>query len=299
MPIFWDALTKTLSFTGVKDITVWQDVFISALLIPIVIFLGNKILVWWDSVKPSQLLFKKCLDENKNVFIFHSQMSGADNNYNFNPHQKYITRFPEPLPSDNANIGIQKKLNIDPVLSKAEAECLTDVYNVLGQAGKIKNINIGDLINDWNVWSAPIFSIGFNPKTLKLVEKCSPINFELLSGKLKIKDSNISFDSWTPNDAGVIQKTFIKDTDTPVFILAGLGTMGTSVTGYILRQSFIEIGKLFGSNPFCIFIKVKINEGRTSASIDKIYPKPSWDRIILYPFTYFRFTKKNYFKFNN
>lgn len=295
--MFWASVLKLLSFTGVTDITVWQDVFISALVIPIGILIINRILSWWNSVKPAQLLFKNCLDKNKNIFIFHSQMSGADNNYNFNPDQKYITKFPDPLPSNNANLGIQKKLRIDPVMSRAEAESLTDVYSVLGLAGKVENINIGDLINDWNVWSSPIFSIGFNPKTLKLIEKCSPLYFELINNHtLKIKDNNISYDSVMPNDAGVIQKTFIEGTNIPVFILAGIGTLGTSVTGYILRQNFTEIGKLFGSNPFCIFIKVKINEGRTAAYIDRIYPNPNWQRIILYPLTYFRFRKKDLFK---
>jgi len=224
-------------------------------------------------------------------------MSGADNAWNFNPDQKYITRYPEPLPTDHTNLGTQRKLNIDPVLSEAEAECLADVYNILGKVGKVNNINLGDLINDWNIWSDPIFSVGFNPKTNKLIEKCSPIYFELIDGLLLIKSKNITYNAILPNDAGIIQKTFTKDTNNPVFILAGLGTIGTSATGYILRQYFIKIGKLFGSNPFCIFLKVKIDEGRTSAFIDKILPAPSWCRIILYPLTYYSFRKKNIFKF--
>lgn len=297
--MFWNTITTSLSFTGVKDLTVWQDVFISAFLIPIVIFLGSKILVWWNSTRPSKLLFKSCLGKDNDILIFHSQMSGADDNYNFNPNQKYITRYPDPLPSNHSNLGVQQKKNIDPVLSEAETECLTDVYNILGIVGKVKNINIGDLIDDWNMWSCPIISVGFNPKTIKLMEKCDPIHFELLlpRGELKVKDCNISFGSRVPNDAGIVQKTFIKDTDIPVFILAGLGTMGTSSAGYVLKQNFVEIGKLFGSVPFCIFLKVKIDEGRAAAVINKICPKPKWWRVFLYPFAYYRFTKKNYFKY--
>ncbi len=294
----WDFILETLSFTGVEEKSVWQDVFISALLIPIVIFLGNKFLIWWNSIKPSRLVFKNCLEQDKNIFIFHSQMSGADNNWNFNPNQKYITRFPQPLPTNHANLGVQNKQNVDPVLSQAEAQCLTDVYNILGRVGKVKNIIVGDLINDWNIWSEPIFSVGFNPKTLKLIEKCSPIYFELRNLVVVIKNKKISYDSVLPNDAGIVQKTFSKDTNSSIFILAGLGTMGTSAAGYIFRENFIKIGKLFGSKPFCIFLKVKIDEGKTSAFIDKIYPKPNWHRIILYPITYYNYRKKNIFKFN-
>lgn len=293
----WDFILKILSFTGVEDKSVWQHIFISALLIPIVILLLNKFLIWWNSKKPSRLVFKNCLKKDKNIFIFHSQMSGTDNNWNFNPNQKYITRFPRPLPTNHANLGVQKKKNVDPVLSQAEAQCLTDVYNVLGKVGKVKNIIVGDLINDWNIWSEPIFSVGFNPKTLKLIEKCSPIYFELTKDTVVIKNKNISYNSISPNDVGIIQKTFTKDTHSPVFILAGLGTPGTSASGYIWRKNFIKIGKMFGSNPFCIFLKVKTDEGKTSAFIDKIYPAPNWRRIILYPLTYYSFIKKNIFKF--
>jgi len=293
----WDFILKILSFTGVEEKSVWQDVFISALIIPVMIYLGSKVLIWWNSRRPSRLVFKNCLKRDKNIFVFHSQMSGADNAYNFNPDQKYITRFPKPLPTDHTNLGIQKKLNIDPVLSEAETECLADVYNILGTVGKVGNINFGDLINDWNVWSTPIFSVGFNPKTHKLIEKCSPVYFKLDQGTLIIQDKGIVYNSVLPNDAGIVQKTFIKGADNPTFILAGLGTLGTSAAGYIFRHNFIKLGKLFSSKSFCIFLKVKIDEGKTSACIDKIYPTPRWYRIILYPLTYYNFKKKNIFKY--
>jgi len=292
----WDLILGLLEFTGVTDKTVWQDIFFSALLIPIAIILGNKILIWWNNKSPSRLIFKHCLEQDKNIYIYHSQMSGADDTWNFNPNQKYITRYPDPLPTNQNNLGVQKKLNIDPVLSEAEAECLVDVYSILGSIGKLENINVGHLINDWNIWSEPIFSVGFNPKTNKLIEKCSPIYFELVNNSdLKIKNQEIYYNSISPNDAGVIQKTFNKDTCTPVFILAGLGTTGTSAAGHILKQNFIEMGKLFGSDSFCVFLKAKIDEGKTSAFIDKIFPAPKWYRIMLFPLTYLKYKKKNIF----
>lgn len=299
--MFWQKLTELLSFTGVKDVTVWQNVLIVSPVTVLLFFLLRKIYLFLNSIMPSRLLFKDCLEEDKNIYMFHSQMSGADSNYNFNPNQKYITRFPKPLPTNHANLGIQKKLNIDPVISEAETECLADIFNTLGMVKKVKNVHLGDLINDWNVWSNPIFSIGFNPKTCKLMEKCEPIHFELLlsSGELKIKGYNIRYGSEVPKDAGIVQKTFIKDTDIPVFLLAGLGTMGTSAAGHVLKNNFVEIGQMFGNAPFCIFLKVKIDEGKVAASIDKIYPHPSWRRVALYPITYYKFKKKNYFKFNN
>ncbi len=294
----WENITKLLSFTGVSDKSVWQGILISSLLIPIVLVSLKKATTWWNEKRPSKMVLNKFLDKRRIVYFFHSQMSGADEQYELNRAQKYITRFPNPLPTDRNNLEIQRKCNIDPVISVAEAECFADVYNVLGLAGKNGDVNFADLIKNWDVWSESIFSIGFNPKTQKLIERCAPIHFELLGGSLKLKDANIVYDSVLPNDAGIIQKTYTRDTQTPIFILAGLGTIGTSSAGYIFKQNYIKIGKLFGSDPFCIFLKVKINEGRTSAIADKIYPHPKLFRKIIFPLTYYGYKKRKVFDYS-
>jgi len=295
----WDKITTFLSFTGIADKTVWQDVILSSFLIPIVIFLWVRFSKWWNSIRPSRLIFKDYLSKNSPVYIFHSQMSSADDNWNLKINPKYITRFPQPTPTNHANLGVQQKFNIDPVSSGADSECVADVFNILGLVQKTKNIFIGDLINDWNVWSNPIFSVGFNPKTHKFIEQCDPIFFQLEGASLKVKNTNISFDSYLPNDAGIIQKTFNREYKTPVFILAGLGTIGTSSAGCVLKNNFVKLGKLFGNNPFCVFFKVKIDEGKNSASIQKIVPKPKWPRVILHPVLYFFFKNKGYFEIKN
>lgn len=295
----WNKITNFLSFTGVADKIVWQDVIFSSFLIPVVIFLGAKFLKWWNKTRPSRIVFKNYLPENSNVFIFHSQMSSADDNYNKKSNPKFITLFPDPTPTNHINFGIQTRQNIDPVCSVANAECLADVLNVLGLINKTKNIHIGDLIKDWNIWKNPIFTIGFNPKTEKLTEKCNPIYFDLSNASLKIKNTSIIFDSISPNDAGIIQKTFDKESENPVFILAGLGTTGTSAAGLILRNNFIKLGKLFGNDPFCVFLKAKIDEGKNSALIKKIVPNPKWYRIIMHPTLYFSFKNKGYFEIKN
>ena len=295
----WGKITTFLSFTGVEDKSVWQDVILSSFFIPVIIFLGLKLLEWWNKIRPSRLIFKDYLSKDANVYIFHSEMSGADDSWNFNKNQKYITRYPDPIPTDHAHLGIQQKLNIDPVSSGADSECVADIFNILGTVQKTKNIFIGSLINDWNIWSKPIFSVGFNPKTHKFIEKCGPIFFELDRTSLKIKNTNISYGSNLPNDAGIIQKTFDKELKNSVFILAGLGTLGTSEAGFISKNNFVKLGKLFGNDPFCVFLTVKTDEGKNSALIQKITPKPKWLRIILCPVLYFSFRKKGYFDYEN
>jgi len=293
----WDKITTILNFTGIADKTVWQDVVISAFLIPPMILFFKKLFEWWNEGRPSRIIFKNYLAENQHVYIFHSQMSSADDSYNKKENPKFIAIFPNPTPTDHTSLGVQRRKNIDPICSIANTECVADVFNVLGSVNKTKNIFIGDLIKDWNVWSNPIFSVGFNPKTKKLIERCEPIFFEQMNGNLKIKNTNINFNSVLPNDAGIIQKTLDKESKNTVFILAGLGTTGTSAAGLILRNNFIKLGKLYGNDPFCVFLTTKIDEGKNSALIQKIIPKPKWYRVIVHPATYLNFKHKNYFAF--
>lgn len=299
--MFWENVKKFLSFTGISEVTVWQDVAISAILIPVVLIVVNWLLDYWRSTRPPRSLLSGFLDERIPILVFHSQMSGADDNWNFNPDQKYITRYPDPLPSNSAHLGVQKKLRIDPILSQAEVDCLADIYNILGRCGRVENTVSADLINDWNKWSNPMFSVGFNPKTMKLIEKCEPMYFELLSntskGGMEIRDigQKVSYDSFLPNDAGVIQKTYVKGERTPVFIMAGIGTAGTSACGFVLSKHLAELGKLYGDSPFCVFLRVTTNEGRESAYIDRICPRPAWFRVVLHLLTYYRFERNHLF----
>ena len=77
--------------------------------------------------------------------------------------------------------------------------------------------------------------------------------YELTSdAKIKIKGTSTSFDCVMPNDAGIIQKTYDRENRNPIFILAGLGTIGTSAAGNLLKDHFVSLGKLFGSS-FCLF----------------------------------------------
>lgn len=294
--MIWDEVTNFLKPTGIEDVTVWQDVAVSSVVIPVVILLMAKLLEWWSKNRPSRLIFKGYLHQNEDVYVFHSEMSAANENWSQNHNPKYIARYPEPTPTNHNNLGVQNKINIDPVSSVADGECVADIFNILGQVRKTKRIHLGGLIKDWHIWSKPIFSVGFNPKTEKLLEKCTPIDFELIRfASLKLKDDPLTLDSISPNDAGIIQKTFENESKMPVFILAGIGTTGTSAAGFVLKENYIKLGKLFGNRPFCLLFKVKLDEGKTSAQIKKITPQPRWYKYLLHPLTCITFRSRGYF----
>jgi len=260
--MFWNWLLQLLSFTGVKDVSVWQDVLFGVLLIPVAIQVGGALAGWLRNKRPLRLLLKGCLSNDAEVLIFLSQLSALDDNGQIDGNPKYVIRYPSPKPTDKSCLDRDYRQNIDPVWPEADGECLADIYNVLGRAGKVRSIHVGNLISEWSEWSKPTFSIGFNPRTHKLIEKCDPIYFDIDinesgSRELGIEGCDTKLDSVMPNDAAVLQKTFLKNNSTPVFILAGLGTTGTGAAGYFLRENCVTIGKLYGDKPFCFCLELR------------------------------------------
>lgn len=284
----WDLIRDRFSFTGVVDITVWQDIIFSSFLIPIVLGMYKLLVNYWVRTRPLNLLLNGFGNKTKLTLVFLSQLHSCEKDGSLIHDQKYFVLSPSPMPGIKNVMRKHMRQNIDPVWSEGDGECLADIYNVFGKSNKGENIRIADTILDWSEWAESTISIGFNPKSEKLIEKCDPIYFELKGDNLAIPKLDISLDSFVPNDAGIIQKTFIKNSDTPVLILAGLGTLGTSAAGYYFKKECISLGKLYGSEPFCVLFNVKSDEGRTSVYPIGIYPKPSIINRFLHPLSYFK-----------
>lgn len=257
------------------DKAVWQDVFLSAIFIPIAIYVFKTIGNWITIKRPGNLLLKGFRKQG-DVLIFLSQLFGTSNNTDVNRDQKFIAFYPNPLPNNKNNQGTRHYINVNPVWSESDGRCATDIFNLLGRVDKTDNVKIAETIKDWDRREVPIFSIGFNPKTHDLITECSPINFSGLDRDvLKIDGHSIELNSRMPYDAGIIQKTFLRDRNIPVFILAGHGMMGTELSGYFLKENFIILGKLYGDKPFCILLKTDVTKGKTYHEVKGIYPKPS------------------------
>lgn len=284
----WEWLRDRLFFTKVDDVSVWQDIIFSSFLIPIAIAIYKSVADYWSKTRPLELLLKSFAAKNKSTLVFLSQLHTCSETGVPIQDQKYFILTPNPMPGVKDTMKKHIRKNIDPVWSEGDGECLADAYHVFGKSKNGKNIQIADIKSDWEKWSNSMVLIGFNPKTLKVIEKCSPINFKLENGELSIPALNISLNSCVPNDAGIIQKTYLNNSNIPVLILAGLGVFGTSAAGYILKEEHLNLGKLYGSSSFCVIFSVKMDEGRTSARIVSIYPKPKILNIILHPIVYYQ-----------
>jgi len=185
----------------------WRDVVLSSIFIPLVFYLATKLRIWIVSLLPINKLFSGYRETEVDILIFISQLSGANSQSQLVQNQVYISRFPQPLPTNQNNLGIRSYQNIDPVWSQSDGQCVAEVFNILGRINKQNGFKIADIIRDWNHRLNTIFSIGFNPKTHDLLSHCSPINFELIQGEnLSIKGQNLTLGATYPDDAGIIQK---------------------------------------------------------------------------------------------
>lgn len=289
-------------FTGIPKDS-WRDVVISSFLIPIVFYLFTKLRTWLVSTQPINLVLEGFRNSKKDILIFLSQLSGANNHNNqlqLTQNQFYVSRFPQPLPQNQNNYGILTYQNIDPVWSQSDGQCAAEVFNLLGQINKHDGFRIADTLKDWNEHFSPIFSIGFNPKTHDLMKYCSPINFQLGANgtNLSISGNNLALGAAYPSDAGILQKTFITNSRTPVFILAGLGTTGTEAAGKVLNENCISLGKLYGRGSFCLLFQTDITRGSDYYEIKGIFPKPKLYRALWYPLTFIKWHLKKIYPTN-
>jgi hypothetical protein len=290
-------IRKFISFFTEIPKDSWRDVVLSSLLIPLVFYLFTKMRLWLVSIKPLNMLLTGYKKPEGSILIFLSQLSGANDQGNVNLSQRYLAFFPKPLPNNQNHREARQYQNVDPVWSQSDGLCTSEVFNLLGHLNGQQRIKIADTLKDWNDRSSPVFTVGFNPKTLDLMSSCTPINFRANSQWtcLSIDGNEFALNANYPNDAGVVQKTFYKNSNIPVFILAGLGTTGTEVSGKVLNQNRIALGKLYGSAPFCVLFKTDIQRGNNYYEITGLFPKPKSYRAIWYPITFFRLHRKNVF----
>lgn len=286
-------------FSNVSKDT-WQSVVISSFLIPFVFYIYTKFKTYLVSSLPLNLVLSGFRNSKKDILVFLSQLSGANNEMELIHNQLYITQFPDPFPKNQANKGIGLYQNIDTVWSQSDGLCAAEVFNLLGQINKHQGFRIADTLKDWCGYTCPTFSIGFNPKTKDLMRFCIPINFHLGANNdtISIEGHNTVLGSDFPEDAGILQKTYMKNSKVPVFILAGLGTTGTEASGKVLNENCISLGKLYGKSTFCVLFKTDITRGSEWYEIIGMFPKPPLYRAIWYPFTFIKWHLKKIYPLN-
>jgi hypothetical protein len=278
------------------EYSLWQELFWGSLLIPLMIKIYQYIFDWLDETNPRNKLLKGYISTNKNILIFLSQLSPSING-NKNPKAEFISFYPVPK-ANNIN-EVEKKIygNIDPLWSESDGKCANYVINLLGKTRSKNKYKIAHLINDWDNIYSPIITIGFNPKTNKLLSTCYPIYFSLEGEWLEILnlEGHKFILKAIEKDWGVIQRTTNIDSKQPVYILAGGGTAGTEVAGYLFNKYSIELGKLYGNKNFCLSFETDRKNSNTHYILKSLYPYPDLYNQVRYFYTFLQWYRKNIF----
>ena len=267
------------------------------IIIPLMSYLVKFLYRKYISLLPANSLLGQLRDDSIECLFFLKEL------YDITKSNEYFFKNPDFFPPHTSGKE-EKAINIPRVFAKADAECLTDFINVLGAVGKTKNIKVSSLETEWDIWNKPIVSIGGNYKTYRIFERCEPIYTELgidnlpksteKSAYFKMKNKSEKLFPTIPNDYGLIHKTKDKKSGNDIFVIMGLGCLGTVSGGKFFRNNFLQIGKMYGNKPFAIIVKSNLYEGKESYVLYDYYPEPSLIRKIIFPFTWLKiFRHKN------
>jgi len=287
------ALKSILDFFTSTPKHVWQELVLDVLVIPGVVIVYRSIWKTYTDTRPLFILFSGIRKSKKEILIYLSQLSAfSPATRSKIPNANFSADYPDPQPTNRNNLSQSFYSNIDPLWSEGDGRCAADILNILGRLGRKEGYRIANTINDWNETFNPKFSIGFNPKTKDLIANCEPIDFNIPQdyGFIKLRGHHSSFTIQGKEDMGIIQKTFLKDANTPIFILAGFG-----VSGNILNRHAIELGKLFRNKSFCVVFKTDLSKGKDYYVMKAVYPNPTNLRKAIYFVTYFKWRKRNLF----
>lgn len=282
-----------IAIDGIINSLITNDIIAGAILgsiiIPLIFYLIRFLYRKYISILPANSLLGEFRNNNVECLFFLKEL------YDVQKSNKYLFKIPDFFPPHTTGKE-ETAINIPRVFAKSDAECLNDFVNVLGAVGKTKNIKISSLETEWDIWNKPIVSIGGNYKTNRIFERCKPIYVEFGVHKLPNSDEKSAYFKMKneklfpiiPNDYGLIHKTKDKNTDRDVFIIMGLGCLGTTSAGKFFRNNFQKLGKMYGHKPFAIIVKSKLYEGGESYEFYDYNPEPSLIRKFIFPFTWFR-----------
>lgn len=211
--------------------------------------------VGWSTLwnrRPLRQFLADLADDSKILSIFVREMVSQDNKYY----------------SDLPTGGIQTWQNF-PVVGLTDVEAVTDVLNLLGQAGRVTNIAWRKVASESGLWDEPQISVGGSFKTDRILEICMPKyvvyqppdTFVVSRGPVFIADAT--------HDYGLIAKVRHPQTGVSCLVLFGFGMAGTAAAGRFFRRHAAHLARVYGSRPFALILRVGWHDGSASA-------EPAW-----------------------
>lgn len=232
---------------------------LSAIIIPFCVAAVLWVRRWWTESRPASQLLEGMGQQDEACLIFI-----RDFFIEVDPHQPLKS----PLLSVEPRKGVGVVPNVSQLWADVDARGLAYVLNVLGQAGKNKNISMMRMSDDPGVWNANVVVIGGQSQK-------SFDFYNLLENVMYRMDGENIYDAKTgeivpPENGygyGLILKARnrLKTQGGVGLLIGGFGTLGTAAAGYYLKEHFRDLGRQFGRRCFGIIVRASVTAGEESA----------------------------------
>jgi len=207
---------------------------------------GKALKNWWKSQRPLSKLLQGAADNNQPVRIFVRDL---------------MIPAGSPLLSKDAG-GIYYVPNVENLWPRVEGLGIANVLNVLGQAGKVKKIDIIEMSKDNGLWESHIFVMGAQ------AQKCYDFYSQMknvayyVNSEIKDKQTNQIIPRENGYGYGVILKAINPYFEKGVgFLIGGYGVLGTEAANYYFWKNAVKLGKQFGSKCFGVIVRASITAG--------------------------------------
>lgn len=217
---------------------------------PIISFIKN-IRTWWIKSLPAQKVLGPLADNNKKLLIFVRDF--------------FITNG-TPLYSREGQNGIVGTVqNVLELWPNVEGKSISKLLNLLGVAGRTKNIEVVEMGKDPGTWNQNLVILGAQ------TQKCFDFYLQMEEVAFRV-DRNHIYDNKTgtpvkrdPNFGyGIILKCknpYVTGGKGIGFLLGGYGTLGTEAATYYFTNNIADLGRKFSKKSFGIVIRASLTAG--------------------------------------
>jgi hypothetical protein len=224
----------------------------SLFLIPAGLYLIRLIANWWRNTRPVHKLLESICDNKEPCKIFVRDLILDENS-------KLLAFEPR--------LGYCIVPNIKRLYTEVEGKGIAYIFNVLGQAGKIQNIEVIGMGEDVRgEWNSNVILLGAqSQKHLDFYSYMKKVAYRMDAIQIYNAQNNDIIQREDGFGYGIILKA-----ENPhksgkekgvAFLIGGYGVLGTVAAAYYFKQHFKQLGKEFGRDCFGVVIRAPVTAG--------------------------------------
>jgi hypothetical protein len=236
---------------------------LGSLVVPGVLWLIGRISRWWRDSRPARQLFGGIAEDAELCKIFvRDFLIGADTQ----------------LISVEPRVGIGVVPNVQHLWPDVEGRAVGGLFNVFGQVGKTRGIEIVRMSEDAGEWNCHVIVLGAQAnKSYDFYKHLKNVAFRMdgeqiyenATGNIVKRENGFGY--------GIILKSLnpFKTTSPPGvgILIGGFGVLGTAAAAHYFREHYKSLGKEFGSRCFGVVVRAPITAGEQA--VERL---STWDR---------------------